>query len=154
MARATVTHEINGKNYTFTQMNPRAAVPIGIRLSKIIIKPIGTGLSLFKDQFEDENDQKSLLDLQLDSKILDKLSPLIDKFIDGINEDETLDIFDKVLDTVIGGGTGDNGRMKMEDFTGDLKTMILVFAKAMEVNFGDFLSDAGGLLQKLKPSKE
>ena len=150
MARSTVNEQIDGRSFTFTQMSPKDAHVIIVRVGKVVGNTFGKIISALNLNDSDSKD-KSLLDSKIDTK---DLGSAISTFLDRVDEAESTDVIDKLLSCVIGGGSGERGTMQMIDFQGNLKQMYKVAYKSAEVNFSDFLGEFGGLVEKLKTTSD
>ena len=134
------TQNIDGKQYIFTQMGPKDAVRIVVRLAKVMGKPTGGAIGSL-----DLEGTKKRGGSEVDMKSLgDALGSLFDK----VEEEETIDTIEKLLGTVM--FEGQSLHMEHPHFQGKTLHLFKVSKKALQENFSDFLAGSSGVIGALK----
>lgn len=140
MSVQPVEKTVDDQKYTFYRMRPKASLKLLVRIAKILAAPIGAAAGPIGKDFS----IKSMVDNNI------SLQGMLDSLSKRLDEDEILDIVEKMLTNVRHGGTGEINKDNFDihfEAHGGLSHMFKVFFIAIEVEYGDFF---GGSLVKAK----
>ncbi len=138
-------HQIGDHKYTLTQMDPKTATRMALRLFSLV--GYGAGEALGAVNVTDKPGAKSVLDKNVDFK-MDAVGSAVAKLAEKLDDDKTMDLIASLLGCVLDSG-GTNMNWEHAHFQGNTLHLFKVVHKSLEVNFKDFLSGAGGLVGKL-----
>lgn len=132
MGRKAGSHTIDGKVYEITQLSPKAAQRVLVKISKFIGPALG-------DEIGDAATGKSEI---LDSEVSSAFGKILPKLFNSLNEADT----EAVVEAMLGcaGKTYDS-----VEFQGNLMHMYRVVYAALEVNYSDFFEGVSGVLKRI-----
>lgn len=142
--KSSLEHQIGKYKYTITQMDPKTATRMALRLFSLI--GYGAGEALGAVDVTNKPGATSILDKKVDFK-MDAVGSAVAKLAEKLDDDKTMDLISALLGCVLDGGT--NMSWEHAHFQGNTLHLFKVVHKSLEVNFKDFLSGAGGLVGKL-----
>lgn len=130
--RGTETHVIDGKKYEFMLIPPLEALRIITRIIKRILPPLGGAFS-----------GSNIMDIAnaIDGDI--NIQAMTISIAQNLDENEVEETVKQLMDYVMIDGRKINFSV---DFAGTLMHMMAVIAKAIEVNYSDFLDGLKGRL--------
>ncbi len=135
--RAPADHVIGGKTYNITPMGVEEAIPVFLRLTKLVALAVGESVS--------RSGLDQLADLDLSEL---NLGGAIKILAANMGERETMDTIKALLDGryVVRKAKDkkdeeDAGPVELDHFAGDYGQLFRVVGKVLEVNFGSFFAD-------------
>ncbi len=140
----TKTFTVGGEEveYIFTQMVPEVATRVAVRILKIAGLQAGGAIGALQLK---EGGLQASKDMELDMQLL---GDAIGKMFTQVNEDETIDTFKKLLNSVLFNAKPLN--MNHPNFQGNTLHLMAVVMEAGRVNFSDFFDASSGVLGVLK----
>lgn len=145
-ADKSFTVNVNGEptehTYLFTQMVPEEATRVAIRLMKIAGLQVGGAIGSLQISPKGIQGQE---EMNVD---MDILGQSIGKMFQEINEDETVDTFKKLLNSVL--YNGKPMKINHPNFQGQTLHLLNVLMEAGRVNFSDFFDASSGVVETLK----
>ena len=138
--REPIEKTIDGEQYTFYQLPPKKSLKLMTRLVRIIGAPISAALG-------DLPDGQVNLEMILESDL--NLGAIVGALCDRLDENEVEAIVDALLSQVIHAGQGEVSKKFDVLFAGRLPHLFKVLGAALEVEYGDFLAESGGLFAAL-----
>lgn len=147
MARKQKEEVIDGLKVHVTQLPAIRGLKLQLKIGKLIIPLI----SKLDDGSKKTNNEKSILDTNIDMNVLGKA-------LEGLATKLSEDVFLSLVYQILEGTTVDNHLVDSEDkfnlvFEGKLLAMYKCLKLVLEVEFGDFLG-VGGIGKSLKRGVE
>jgi hypothetical protein len=149
---------IDDREYEFYPLAPKQATMILVRLSRIVLEPLGfVGDALAgakgKPDLEGEAKPAGVLDMKFGKDLpADMFAKAAKALVSRLDEDQVWTTIEQVLANVMVKTAADAGSRKISmtvDFQGRTGHMLKVFVAALEVNYADFFGGEGGGLSAL-----
>jgi hypothetical protein len=140
--KQSIMQKIDGKDYTFTQMDSRLSVRTILKITNIG----GTGLGNILGALDFEKlDLNQAINELVD---FDKLGEGISKFGDKLDDERTIEIMENLLTSVL--HNSQSMTFDHVNFHGELLHLLKVVKVSFEVNYKDFFGAAQGIVSKLQ----
>lgn len=140
--REELSEKIGEHEYIFTQMMPEEATRVALRIMKVLGLQVGGAIGSLQVKPGGEQEDN---DLNIDMELLGKSLGVMFQQID---EDETINTFNKLLSSVL--YNGKPLKMNSVHFQGKTFQLFKVITQAARVNFADFFEESSGVVGQLK----
>lgn len=138
--REPIRREVDGTTYEFYHFSVRKQNRLLMKLTKLVIKPLVSGLD---SSMLEKGSKETKADLV--KKI--NISNIVDALTESLDEDKVDEIIDELMIHIVCIGKGSAKDNFSEIFDGKLLHMWRVVIAAIDCYFGDFLKEGLGLLK-------